>query len=128
MLDKYKDKEIGTIKLLRKCDDDILIKPSQQEFLIVESHPPPSKQYTRFIQETIKFKAKEYQEGDTVWMWNTKKGEATNVKGNVQFWLGPFRLRMNLVNHAYYLSTLEGRKCPLPVSGHLLKPHHGVET
>ena len=62
LLDKYKDKEFGTIKLLKKGDDDILIKPSQQEVLTAE--------------------AKEYQEGDMVWMWDTKKGEPTNVKGN----------------------------------------------
>jgi hypothetical protein len=128
LLDKYKDKEVGTVKLLKKGDDDILIKPSQQEVLTTESHPPPSRQYTRVIQGTTKFEAKEYQEGDTVWMWDTKKGEPNNVKGKVQFWLGPFRIRMKSVNNAYYLSMLEGRKCPLPVSGRLLKPHHGAKT
>ena len=29
LLDKYKDKQVGTIKLLKKGDNDILIKPSQ---------------------------------------------------------------------------------------------------
>jgi hypothetical protein len=82
LLDKYKDKEFGTVKLLKKGDDDILIRPTQQEFFTVDSHPPPSKQYTRVIKETTKFKKKEYQEGDMVWMWDTKKGETTNVKGN----------------------------------------------
>jgi hypothetical protein len=113
---------------LKKGDDDILIRPTQQEVFTVESHPPPSKQYTRVIQETTKFRAKEYQEGDTVWMWDTKKGEPTNVKGNAQFLLGSFRFIMKSVNDAYYLSMLEGRKRPLPVSGHLLKPHHGAKT
>jgi hypothetical protein len=127
LLDKYKDKEVGTVKLLKKGDDDILIRPTQQEVFTVESHPPPSKQYTRVIQETTKFKAKEYQEGDTVWMWDTKKGEPTNIKGNAQFWLGPFRVGMKSVNDAYYLSTLEGRRRPLPVSGHLLKPIMGKD-
>jgi hypothetical protein len=41
LLDKYKDKEVGTVKLLKKGDDDILIKPSQQEVLTVECHPLP---------------------------------------------------------------------------------------
>jgi hypothetical protein len=63
-----------------------------------------------------------------VWMWDTKKGEPTNVKGNAQFWLRPFRIRMKSVNDAYYLSTLEGIKCPLPVIGCLLKPHHGANN
>jgi hypothetical protein len=105
-----------------------LIIPIQQEVFTGESHPPPSKQYTRVIQEITKFKEKEYQEGDTVWMWDTKRGEPTNINGNVQFWLGPFRVRMKSVNDAYYLSTLEGRRHPLWVSGHLLKTHHGEKT
>ena len=128
LLDKYKDKEVGIVKLLKKGDDDILIKPSQQEVLTAESHPPPSRQYTRVIQETTKFETKEYQERDTVWMWDTMKGEPTNVKGNAQFWLGPFKIRMKSVNNAFYLSMLEGRKHPLPVSGCLLKPHRGAEN
>ena len=61
-------------------------------------------------------------------MWDTKRGEPTKVKGNAQFWLGPFRVGMKLVNDAYYLSTLEGRRCPLPVNENLLKPHQGEET
>jgi hypothetical protein len=75
-----------------------------------------------------KFKTKDYQEGDMVWMWDTKRGEPTNVKGNAQFWLGPFRVRMKSVNDSYYLSMLEGRRHPLLVSGHLLKPHQGEKT
>jgi hypothetical protein len=61
-------------------------------------------------------------------MWDKKKGEPTNVKGSVQFWLELFRIGRNSVNDAYYLSTLEGRRRPLPVGGHLLKPHQGAET
>jgi hypothetical protein len=41
-----------------------------------------------------------------VCMWDTNKGDPTNVKENTQFWLGPFRIEMKLVNDAYYLSTL----------------------
>jgi hypothetical protein len=85
LLDKYKDKEVGVVKLLKKGESDILIRPSQQEVFTVESHPPPSAQYTRVVQETTKFKIKEYKEGDIVWMWDVKKGEPTNVKGSTQF-------------------------------------------
>jgi hypothetical protein len=46
LLNKYKDKEVGTVKLLKKGEDDILIRPSQQEVFTTESHPPPSRQYT----------------------------------------------------------------------------------
>jgi hypothetical protein len=128
LLDKYKDKEVGTVKLLKTGESDILIRPSQQEVFTAESHPPPSAQYTRVVQETTKFKIREYKEGDVVWMWDTKKGEPTNVKGSTQFWLGPFKVGRKSVDDSYYLSTLEGRRRPLPVSGHLLKPHQGGGT
>jgi hypothetical protein len=110
ILDNYMDKEVGNVKLLKKGDDDILIKPSQREVLTAESHPPPSRKYTRVIQEATKIEEKEYQEGDTVSTWDIKKGEPTNVKGNAQFWLGTFRMRVKSVNDAYYLFTLEGGK------------------
>jgi hypothetical protein len=88
LLDKYKDKEVGYLKLLKNWDNDILIKPSQEEVLTDESHPPPSIQYTRVIQGITNFEEKEYQEGDKVWMWDTK-GEPNNVKGVHDFVLDP---------------------------------------
>jgi hypothetical protein len=35
---------------------------------------------------------------------------------------------MESVNDSYYLTTLEGRRRPLPISGRLLKPHQGGGT
>jgi hypothetical protein len=98
--------------LLKKGEDSILIQSSQQKNFIAESHPPPSRQYTRVVQETTKSRTKDYKEGDTVWMWDTKKGEPTNVKGSAQFWLGPFRVGRKSVDDAYYLSV----KIPGPIS------------
>jgi hypothetical protein len=31
-------------------------------------------------------------------MWDTQKGEPTNVKGSTQSWLGPFKVGMESVN------------------------------
>jgi hypothetical protein len=93
-----------------------------------ESHPPPSAKYTRVVKGITKYKIKKYKEGDVVWMWDTQKGELTNVKGSTQSWLGPFKVGRESVDDSYYLSTLEGRRCPLPISGHLLKPHQGGGT
>ena len=128
LLNKYKENEFGVFMLLKKGEDNVLIQPSQQQVFIEESHPPPSTQYIRVVQETTKFKTMDYKEGDTIWMWDTKKGEPTNVKGNAQFWLGPLRVGKNSANDAYYFSTLEGRRCPLLVRRHLLKPHQGPDT
>jgi hypothetical protein len=74
------------------------------------------------------FKIRENREGDVVWMWDTNKGEPTNVKGSTQFWLGPFKVGRKLVNDSYFLFKLEGRRRTVPISEHLLKPHQGGGT
>jgi len=95
---------------------------------IAEFHPPPSAPYTRVVKGTTKYKIKEYKEGDIEWMWDTQKGEPTNIKGSTQSWLGPFKVGRESVDNSYYLSTLEGRRHPLPIDMHLLKPHQGGGT
>ena len=92
LLDKFKSKEAGTVKILKKAEDDVQIRPSQQEVFIAESHSPPSPQYIRVVQGTTKNKIRKYKEGDVVWMWDTQKGEPTNVKGSTQSWLRPFKV------------------------------------
>jgi hypothetical protein len=102
LLDELKNKEIGTMKILKKHEDDVQIHLSQQEVFTAESHPPPSVQYTKVVQGTTKYKVKKYKEGDMVWMWDTQKGELTNVKGSTQSWLGPFKVGMESINDSYY--------------------------
>jgi hypothetical protein len=123
---RFRGKGVGFVKW-KGDDEHLLTEPNQEDVLITEPHPPPSTQYTG-IQEAVDSEGGDYKQGDLVLEWDTKKGEPNNVKGNAQFWLGPFRIRMKSVNDAYYLSMLEGRKHPLPVSGCLLKPHHGAKT
>jgi hypothetical protein len=130
ILDQFQSKEVGTIKILKrtKNEDDVQIHPSQQETFTPEAHPPPSVQYTRVLQGTEKCKIRKYKEGELVGMWDIQKGEPTNVKGSIQSWLGPFKVGMESVDNSYYLSTLEGRRCPLRINGRLLKPHQGGGT
>jgi hypothetical protein len=59
----------------------MLIKPSQQEVFTTESHPPPSSTVHQGCSRNNQVQTREYKEGDIVWMWDTKKGEPTNVKG-----------------------------------------------
>jgi hypothetical protein len=127
LLDEFKGKETGTVKILKSPKDDVHIHLSQQEVFIVEAHPPPFAQYIRVVSGMTKYKIRKYEEGDIVWMWDTQKGEPINVKGSTQLWLGPFKVRRELVDDSY-LSTLEGRRRPLPISRHLLKPHQGGRT
>jgi hypothetical protein len=125
LLDQFQNKEVGTVKILKKpkSEDEVQIHPSQQEEFTPEAHPPPSVQYTRVIQQDERRKIRKYKEGELVWMWDTQNGEPTNVQGSKQTWLGPFKVRKESVDDSYYLSTLEGRRRPLPISGRLLKPH-----
>jgi hypothetical protein len=108
-------------------DEDLLTQPNQEDVLTIEPHPPPSTQYIR-IQEEVDSEGGDYKQGDLVFEWDTKMGEPNHTKGCAKFWLGPFKIGMKSVNDAYYLSMLEGRKCPLLVSGCLLKPHHEAKT
>jgi hypothetical protein len=130
LLDQFQNKEVGTVKILKKpkSEDEVQIHPSQQEEFTPEAHPPPSVQYTRVIQQDERRKIRKYKEGELVWMWDTQNGEPTNVQGSKQTWLGPFKVRKESVDDSYYLSTLEGRRRPLPISGRLLKPHQAGGT
>jgi hypothetical protein len=123
LINDLKAQKSETVKILKKVENDGQIHPSQQEIFVAESHPPPSTQYTRVIQGTTNFKVKEYKEGDTVWMWDANKGKPTNIKEDNRCWLGPFKVKRKSVNDSYYLSTLEGRRCTVPVNEHLLKSH-----
>jgi hypothetical protein len=128
---RFRGKGVGFVKW--KGDyEHLLTDPNQEYVFITQTHPAPSTQYTR-IQEAVHFEGGDYKQGDLqargfVLEWDTKKGEPNNVKGNAQFWLGHFIIIMKSDNDAYYVSTSEGRKHPLPVIGRLLKPHHGAKT
>jgi hypothetical protein len=117
------------VKILKrpKNEEVVQIHPYQQETFTPEAHPPPLVQYTKVFQGTEKHKIQKY-EGELVWMWDIQKGELTNVKGSTESWLRPFKVRMESVDNSYYLSTLEGRFHPLPISGCLLNPHQGGGT
>jgi hypothetical protein len=108
---------------------DMRIEPVKiQKISAAKSRPPPSTQHTRTIQGTTNFRVKEYQKGDTVGMWDANKGRPTNITEDNHFEFGPSRVRKKPVNDSYYLSTLEARRCPLPISGRLLEPHPGGGT
>jgi hypothetical protein len=83
------------VKILKRPKDDVQNHLSQQEVFTVEAHPPPFEKYTRSVQGKTKYKIKKYKEGDVVWMWDTQKGEPTNVKGSTQSWLKPFKVAEN---------------------------------
>jgi hypothetical protein len=104
-LEKYKNKDIVSIKILKKDDKDLLIT--------LESHPPHSRQYTRVIQEQVDNKREYFKQGDLVLEWDRKKGKPNTHKEFEKFSLGPFEIEKSSVNDSYYLYTLQGRMRPL---------------
>jgi len=60
--------------------------------------------------------------------WDTRKGDLDTCKEFGKFWLGPYKIEEKYASDSYYLSMLQGRRRPLPISGSLIKPHHGEET
>jgi hypothetical protein len=54
--------------------------------------------------------------------------QPNNHKDYKKLWLGPFKVRGSFVNETYYLNKMQGKRSPLPISFHLLKPDCGEET
>jgi hypothetical protein len=42
LLNEFKDKEIRTVKMLKRPEDDIQIHPSHEEVFTTKAHPHPS--------------------------------------------------------------------------------------
>jgi hypothetical protein len=101
---RFRGKGVGFIKW-KGDDENLLTEPNQEYVLITEPHPPPATQYTR-IQEEVDYEGGDYRQGYLILEWYTKKGDPNNVKGNAQFWLEPFRIRMKSNNDAYYFIVL----------------------
>jgi hypothetical protein len=38
-------------------------------------------------------------------------------------WLGPYQIEKKSGTNYFYLTTVEGRRMPLPVNGYFLKPY-----
>jgi hypothetical protein len=125
LIDMYKNNKISFVKVLKKGEKYLLVIPSQDDVLTIESHPRPSIQYTKVIPKEIDPKGGDYKHVDLVSERDVRIGQPNTHKDSKKFWLGPFKVRGNFVNDSHCLSTMQGRRHPLPVSGHLLKPHCG---
>jgi hypothetical protein len=61
-------------------------------------------------------------------MWEKNKGKPNVFKEFDGLWKGPYKIENKSPNNSFYLSMMERRTLPLPISGPLLKPYHGEET
>jgi hypothetical protein len=64
-----------------------------------------------------------FNEGSLALMWDKMKGKPKYDKGNKFLWLGPYIVKKKHEKGTYYLSSMDGRRMPLPVVGSLLRPY-----
>jgi hypothetical protein len=106
---KYHGKEPGSIHILKKEDE-------KHEEIIKETvcTEPPYVENTPCIN---------FNEGSLVLMWDKRKGKPRYDQQDNNSWLGPYIIKKKFDKEKYYLTTLDGRKMPLPVDGSLLQPY-----
>jgi hypothetical protein len=80
--------------------------------------------------EVIDYEVREedFQQVKMVFMWDKRNGKPNMHKEFDCLWQGPYKIEKKSANDSFYLSTMEGRRMILPISGSLLKPCHGEET
>jgi hypothetical protein len=122
-MDKYKEKlaefqgkEPGSIKILKK-DEAKKDKEREQAIKDMVKEEPPSQPYIENIPYI------NFSEGSLALMWDKKRGEPKYDERNEVLWLGPYIVKKKSEKGKYYLSSMDGRKMPLPVDGSLLRPY-----
>jgi hypothetical protein len=96
-LDKYKDKDLGSIAILKPTNEKKLHLPGddQKKIALIKSHPPSLEQRkeTHDGEEEVYSKvSKEYfQLGRLVYMWDKRKGKP-NVREFSFLWKGPYKV------------------------------------
>jgi hypothetical protein len=133
-LDKYKDKYLGSITILKPGNERKLhlSEDDQKNIALMRSHPPTLEQ-RKDTQEgegmvDSKVREEDFQQGRLVLMWDKKKGKPNMRKEFDCLWQGPYKIEKKSENDSFYLSMPEGRRLPLPISGSLLKPYYAEGT
>jgi hypothetical protein len=69
-----------------------------------------------------------FKKGDLVLMWDKIREKHGIHQKFDSLWLGPYTIEEISGLESFYLSTLEGRRIPLPVNGSLLKHYFPYGT
>jgi hypothetical protein len=112
---KFQGKEPGSIQILKK--EDKKNKEREKAIRNAVNTGPPSYPYIENIPYI------NYSEGSLVFMWDKRKGKPKYDQKDDNAWLGPYIIKKKSEKEKYYLTTLDGRKMPLPVDGSLLRPY-----
>jgi hypothetical protein len=67
-----------------------------------------------------------FNEGNLALMLDKRKGKPKYDKESEVLWLGHYIVKNKSEKDTYYLSTMDGRKMPLPVDGSILLPHINI--
>jgi hypothetical protein len=111
-LQSSKGKSQGSIQILKKED-----KEHEEAMKKAVNAGPPSYPYIENIPYI------NYSEGSIAFMWDKKKGKTKYDQKDESSWIGPYIIKKKSEKEKYYLTTLDGRKIPLPVDGSLLQPY-----
>jgi hypothetical protein len=65
----------------------------------------------------------DFDEGRLTLMWDKKRGKPKYDEWNKVLWLGPYIVKKKFEKEKYYLSSMDGRRMPLPIDGPLLQPY-----
>jgi hypothetical protein len=121
--DKYKEKLANSkeknqdpSRYSRK-NEDKKDKEREQAIKDMVKEEPPSQPYIENIPYI------NFSEGSLALMWDKKKGKPKYDERNEVLWLGPYIVKKKSEKGKYYLSTMDGRRMPLPVDGSLLRPY-----
>jgi hypothetical protein len=111
-LEKYQGKDPGCIQILKKEYEDC-----EESIKRMVNTEPPSYPYIENITYI------NFSEGSLVLTWDNRKGKPNYDQRDDNSWFGPYIVKKKSYKEKYYLTTLDGRKMPLPVDGSLLRPY-----
>jgi hypothetical protein len=112
-LAKYQGKDPGPSKYSRKMKIRKIKSEKKLSRDMVKAGPP-----TQPYIEDIPYV--EFDEGSLALMWDKRKGKPKYDKKSEVLWLGPYIVNKKSEKGTYYLSSMDGRKMPLPVDGSIL--------
>jgi hypothetical protein len=104
---KYQGKDPRSIKILKK-DEGKKDQEQEQAIKNIVKEDPPTQPY---IEDVPHF---EFGEGSLALMWDKRKGKPKYDKKSEIIWLGPYIVKKKSKKGTYYLSSMDGRKIPLP--------------
>jgi hypothetical protein len=107
-LAEYQGKDPRSVKILKKD------KEQERSIKDMVKVGPPTQPYIEDMPYV------EFDEGTIALMWDKRKGKPEYDNKSKVLWLGPYIINKKSKKGNYYISTMDGRKMPLPIDGSIL--------